>query len=66
MSFAYSYAGRPTRDTGDDRGRKARPSGKRRLRYKMSAQPKWLKSLAIQQRCRKMRYKMSGDINRLF
>ncbi|MBK7677636.1 MAG: hypothetical protein IPJ27_24445 [Candidatus Accumulibacter sp.] len=65
MSFAYSYGGRPTRDTGDDRGRKARPSGKRRLRYKISAQPKWLKSLAIQQR-RKMRYKMLGDINRLF
>ena len=37
-----------------------------RLRYKISARRRPLKSLKILKACRTMRYKISGAINRLF
>ena len=52
--------------TGDDRKAKDPRCRNLRLRYKISALAKCLKSLRNRQRPRNLRYKISGATNRLF
>ena len=66
MSRGYKRGGRRTRGTGDEREGKLRRERRRPLRYKRSSPLKGLKLLMILKICRKVRYKMSGAINRLF
>jgi hypothetical protein len=61
-----SHGERFTRGTGDDREAKAGRRRMRRLRYKISALLKRLKSLTIRKACRNLRYKISGATNRQF
>jgi len=57
---------RPTRGIGDERQDKEGRGRMRRLRYKITAPRRRLKSLKILKTWRKMRYKISGATNRLF
>jgi hypothetical protein len=56
----------PTLGTGDDREGKGERCRVRRLRYKISARRKRLKSLTMRKACCNLRYKISCSINRLF
>ena len=66
MSPGCSHGERPTRGTGDDREGKGERFRVRRLRYKISAPRKRLKSLTMRKACCNLRYKISCSINRLF
>ena len=66
MSRGFSHGERPTRGTGDDRETKGGGRWRCRLRYKISARRRQLKSLKILKACGNLRYKISGATNRLF
>jgi hypothetical protein len=66
MSRGCSHGERLIRGTGGERAVKGRRRLMCRLRYKISARRRTLKSLKILKACRTMRYKISGAINRLF
>lgn len=66
MSRGCSHGERLIPGTGGGRAVKGRRCLRRRLRYKISARRRTLKSLKILKACRTMRYKISGAINRLF
>lgn len=66
MSHGCSHGGRLTRGTGGEREGKERRSWNHRLRYKISAGHRCLKSLKIPKARYSLRYKISGAINRLF
>lgn len=66
MSHACSYGERRIRGTGDERKGSEARSLNRRLRYKISACHRCLKSLKILKARRNRCYKISGATNRLF
>lgn len=66
MSRGCSHGERPTRATGGDLEAKGGRRWRCRLRYKISARRRQLKSLKILKACRNLRYKISGATNRLF
>jgi len=66
MSRGCGHGERRTRGTGDDREGSAARHRSHRLRYKISACRRPLKSLRILKACRNLRYKISGATNRLF
>ena len=66
MSRGCSHGERLTRGTGGERAAKGGHRRRCRLRYKISARRRPLKSRKILKSRRTMRYKISGAINRLF
>jgi hypothetical protein len=66
MSRGCSHGERLIPGTGGDRVVKGERRRRRRLRYKISARRRLLKSLKILKASRTLRYKISGAINPLF
>ena len=66
MSRGCSHGERRIRGTGGDREDKEGEDRIRRLRYKIAARGRGLKSLKILKAHRNLRYKISGAINQLF
>ncbi len=66
MSHEFRHGERPTQGTGDEREAKEERRQRCRLRYKISARRRRLKSLKILKTCHNLRYKISGATNRLF